>query len=85
MKIAVPLMHAMIAAAEARDEAAIVLWGDTEFYPHFGFKPALGYGIVPGPNAPHQGREDTFLVRTLDGYRPAMTGTFRFAKAFFAR
>jgi putative acetyltransferase len=84
-KIAVPLMHAMIAAAEARDESAIVLWGDTDFYPHFGFEPAVRYGVTPGPDAPHPGQEDRFLMRTLAGYRPTMTGTFRFAKAFFVR
>jgi putative acetyltransferase len=84
-KIAVPLMHSVISAAEARDEAAIILWGDPEFYPHFGFEPATGYGINPGADAPHQGREDTFFVRTLAAYQPTMTGAFRFAKAFFAR
>lgn len=83
-KLAVPLMHAMIAAAEARDEAAILLFGDTDFYPHFGFEPANGYGITPGLGGPHGGRVDGFLIRTLALYRPTMTGTFRFAKAFLA-
>lgn len=43
------LMHAVIviAAADALDEATIVLLGHPEYYPRFGFEPAVDHGITP--------------------------------------
>lgn len=81
-KTTVPLMHAMIAAAEARGEAAILLFGDVDFYPHFGFEPAGKYAITPVAGGPHRGESDEFLVRTLAAYEPSMTGSFRYSPAF---
>lgn len=44
------LMHAVIGAAEATGEPAIVLLGDPEFYGRFGFVPAERHGVIaPDP------------------------------------
>lgn len=72
------LMHAVLGAADALDEPVVVLLGHTDYYPRFGFRPAVALGIVP-PVAdwgPH------FQVRTLSAYRPAIRGSFTYATPF---
>ncbi|MEV5410889.1 N-acetyltransferase [Thermopolyspora sp. NPDC052614] len=72
------LMHAVLGAADALDEAVVVLLGHPDYYPRFGFRPAAEYGITPRvPDwAPH------FQARTLSSYDPAMRGPFSYAKPF---
>ncbi|SDC14051.1 GNAT family N-acetyltransferase [Actinokineospora iranica] len=72
------LMHAVLAAADARDEALVVLLGHPEYYPRFGFRPAAEFGVEPEvPDwAP------AFQVRPLTAYRPEMRGTFRYPQPF---
>lgn len=72
------LMHAVIAAADALELAAIVLLGDPEYYVRFGFASAAEYGITP----PVADWEPHFQVRTLHAYRPTLTGAFSYAPAF---
>ncbi len=72
------LMHAVIAAADALGEPAIVLLGHAAYYPRFGFEPAADHGILP---AEDWGRE-VFLVRRLGAWDGTLRGTFRFASAF---
>lgn len=77
-RIGSALMHAVIAAADARDEPAIVLLGDPAYYGRFGFVPAERHGIVPvGPNW-----GSYFQVRTLANWREELRGRFTYPKAF---
>ena len=72
------LMHATIAAADALAAPAIVLLGHPDYYPRFGFEPAVDHGIrPPGPWGP-----EFFLVRRLSAWTGAERGEFRYAPAF---
>jgi putative acetyltransferase len=72
------LMHAVLGAADALDEPAVVLLGDPAYYARFGFRPAAEYGITPPqPDwAPH------FQVRTLHAWTPELRGRFAYAEPF---
>lgn len=72
------LMHAVLAAADALDEPAVVLLGDPAYYRRFGFVLAEPLGLLPpDPSwAPH------FQVRRLTAWDPGLRGTFRYAPAF---
>lgn len=72
------LMHAVIAAADARDEPLIVLLGHAEYYPRFGFVPAADLGITP----PVLEWAPAFFARTLATYSPSLTGEFQYAEPF---
>ncbi|MET9633955.1 N-acetyltransferase [Lentzea sp. NPDC006480] len=69
------LMHAVLGAAEARDEHAVILLGDPGYYSRFGFRLAAEFGITPPVDtwAPH------FQAR-LFGEVPG--GAFRYAEPF---
>lgn len=69
------LVHAVLGAAEARGERAVILLGDPRYYSRFGFRLAAEFGITPPvPEwAPH------FQAR-LFGDVPA--GAFRYAEPF---
>ncbi|WFE30150.1 N-acetyltransferase [Solwaraspora sp. WMMD791] len=71
------LMHAVLAAAEARDETLVTLLGDPAYYHRFGLHPASEFGIV-APD-PQWGRY--FQVRPL-GPTPPTPGRFRYAAPF---
>lgn len=72
------LMHAVLGAADALGEPAVVLLGDPAYYARFGFQPAAERGIAPPqPDwAPH------FQVRTLHAWTPALRGSFAYAEPF---
>ena len=72
------LMHAVIAAADALDEPTIVLLGHPEFYPRFGFEPAVDVGITP----PHDWSREHFMVRRLTAWTSQERGAFHCAPAF---
>ncbi|MBA2294928.1 MAG: N-acetyltransferase [Actinobacteria bacterium] len=72
------LMHAVIAAADALDEPAIVLLGHPSYYPRFGFEPAADHGVTP----PEDWGRDVFMVRRLSAWAGTLRGTFRYAPAF---
>ncbi|MDX3656429.1 N-acetyltransferase [Streptomyces sp. ID05-26A] len=69
------LVHAVLGAAEARGERAVILLGDPGYYSRFGFRLASEFGITPPDSAwaPH------FQAR-LFGDVPA--GAFRYAEPF---
>lgn len=76
--IGAALMASVIASAEQRGDAAIVLLGDPEYYGHFGFVEAAGLGVgSPGPWEPRY-----FQVKTLRAWRPDLASDFRYAPAF---
>ncbi|PRY57499.1 putative acetyltransferase [Knoellia remsis] len=76
--IGAALMASVIASADQRGDAEIVLLGDPEYYGHFGFVPASGLGIEsPGP-----WEDRYFQVKTLRAWRPERAGAFRYAPAF---
>jgi putative acetyltransferase len=72
------LMHAVIAAADARNEPAVALLGDPGYYHRFGFTPAHQHGVTP----PDPQWGDYFQLRPLSAWQPGLTGTFRYAAAF---
>ncbi len=72
------LMHAVLAAADARDEPLVALLGDPAYYRRFGFRPAAEVGIA----APEPAWGDLFQVRTLAAYEPGLTGTITYAAPF---
>lgn len=72
------LMHAVLAAADALDQPAVVLLGDPAYYGRFGFVPAASLGVLP----PEPGWAPHFQVRRLTAWDPALRGTFRYAPAF---
>lgn len=76
--IGAALLHAVIAAADALGEPAIVLLGDPALYSRFGFVMADTVGVTP----PDPAWTNYFQVRTLTAYRPDMQGRFTYAKAF---
>jgi putative acetyltransferase len=72
------LMHAVLAAAEARDESVVALLGDQGFYGRFGFGPASSVGV----EAPDPAWGEHFQVRVLRD-EPA-GGRFVYAAPFHA-
>jgi len=73
------LMHAVLGAADALDESIVVLLGHLDYYPRFGFVPAADLGITP--DVPEWASH--LQARPLTGYRPEMTGEFRYPSAFY--
>jgi len=72
------LMHALIGAAEALDEPALVLLGSPDFYGRFGFEPASSVRI----QAPEPAWGAHFQVLPLIAFDRSMTGRFRYAAPF---
>ncbi|MET0324076.1 MAG: N-acetyltransferase [Ilumatobacteraceae bacterium] len=74
------LMHAVLGAADALDHPVVVLLGHVDYYPRFGFVPAVSLGISPADPA----WGDHFQARPLSAWTPAVTGVFRYAAPFDA-
>ncbi|MGC4879936.1 GNAT family N-acetyltransferase [Micromonospora sp. DT43] len=72
------LMHAVLGAAEARDEPLVVLLGHPEYYPRFGFRPAVELGVTP----PQPWGPRYFMARPLTAWRESIRGEFRYARPF---
>lgn len=72
------LMHAALSAADALGYPVVVLLGHLDYYPRFGFGPAVSLGITP----PDSGWGDHFQARPLAGWDPALAGPFRYAAPF---
>ena len=72
------LMHAVLGAADATDEALVALLGDPAFYRRFGFVAAAELGVA-APD-PAWGRH--FQARALSAFPAGLTGTFRYAAPF---
>jgi putative acetyltransferase len=70
------LLHAVLGAAEACDEALVALLGEPAYYGRFGFRPATEHGVDP-PDAAWGGY---FQVRPLVPTAPR--GRFRYAAPF---
>jgi putative acetyltransferase len=73
------LMHAVLGAADALDEPLVVLLGHADYYPRFGFRPAVELGITP-PVAEWQPAH--FQARPLTAYTPSIRGPFVYAQPF---
>lgn len=72
------LMHALLGAADALDVSMAVLLGHPDYYPRFGFGPAVELGVTPpGPWGPR-----FFMARPLSAWEPGMRGEFAYAKPF---
>jgi putative acetyltransferase len=72
------LMHAVLGAAEAREEQLVGLLGEPSYYRRFGFVPASDLGI----EAPNASWGDFFQVRPLWSYTPDLRGRFAYAPPF---
>ena len=73
------LMYAVLGAADALDESLVVLLGHADYYPRFGFRPAIEYGVTP-PVA--EWRPAHFQARPLTAYRPSIRGEFTYPEPF---
>lgn len=71
------LMHAVLGAADALDEPAVVLLGDPAYYRRFGFVLAEPLGILP----PEPSWGPYLQVRPLSAW-DSLRGTVRYAPAF---
>jgi putative acetyltransferase len=71
------LMHAVLGAADALDESVVVLLGHRDYYPRFGFAPAVRRGIT----SPVPEWADSFQARPLTAYA-AERGAFAYAAPF---
>ncbi|MFI5925639.1 GNAT family N-acetyltransferase [Micromonospora sp. NPDC051543] len=72
------LMHAVLGAADARDEALVVLLGHPGYYPRFGFRPAVELGVTP----PQPWGPQYFMARPLTAWDGSIRGEFRYARPF---
>ena len=72
------LMHAVLGAADAMGEPAVVLLGEPGYYSRFGFVLASDHGITP----PVPDWEPYFQVRLLAAWSPSLEGEFRYAEPF---
>ena len=72
------LVHAVLGAAEARDEVLVALLGEPAYYGRFGFRPATEHGVT----SPDPAWGGYFQVRALTRETPR--GTFRYAAPFAA-
>jgi putative acetyltransferase len=70
------LVHALLGAAQARDEPLVALLGDPAFYGRFGFRPAAEWGVA----APDPRWGDHFQALALVDDAPR--GLFRYADPF---
>lgn len=72
------LMHALLGAAEARDELLVGVLGDPAYYGRFGFVPSSDVGV----EAPDPGWAEYFQVRTLSAHGAELRGRFRYPRPF---
>ncbi|TQN31936.1 putative acetyltransferase [Haloactinospora alba] len=72
------LMHAVLAAAEARGERMVALLGEPAYYRRFGFRPAQDHGIEP----PEASWGTYFQARLLAGAPFTAGAVFRYAEPF---
>ncbi|GLY05595.1 N-acetyltransferase [Actinoplanes sp. NBRC 101535] len=72
------LVHAVLGAADALGEPAVILLGDPAYYGRFGFRPAADVAVTPpvAEWAPY------FQIRTLAAWSPSMRGPFAYAEPF---
>lgn len=72
------LVDAVLAAADRRGEAVVVLLGEPAYYGRFGFVPASSLGI----EAPDPAWGDYFQARPLASYDESLRGRFAYAAPF---
>lgn len=72
------MMHALVGAADALDEPALVLLGAPGYYARFGFVASTSVGILP----PDDAWASHFQIRTLGGFDAGMVGRYRYAAPF---
>jgi putative acetyltransferase len=72
------LMHAVLGAAEGRDEPLVALLGEPRYYGRFGFTAAADHGI----EAPDPAWGPYFQVRILASGDGTLAGPFRYAAPF---
>ncbi|MER7459255.1 N-acetyltransferase [Micromonospora sp. NPDC126480] len=72
------LMHAVLGGADALDVPLAVLLGHLDYYPRFGFRPAVALGVTPP--VPAWGAH--FQARPLAAWHEGIRGEFAYAKPF---
>ena len=73
------LVRAGLQECTSNEYGAVVVLGHTWFYPRFGFKPSVEYGIQSEYDVP----EDVFMLLELQpGYLQGAKGTIRYHPAF---
>ena len=73
------LIWEALGRAEAAGEPAVLVEGIPDYYPRFGFEPAIPLGFVsPSPSIP----SEAFLIKRLPGYSPEIAGQIVYPAAF---
>ena len=72
------LVEAGLTRAARTDFPLVVVLGHPEYYPRFGFKPALEHGVMPPFDVP----PDSWMIHRLPSYRPGARGVVTYAEAF---
>ncbi|HLO87624.1 MAG TPA: N-acetyltransferase [Nostocaceae cyanobacterium] len=64
--------------ADSKGEALVIVLGHPDFYPRFGFQPAVNYQI----ESPFPVPEEVFMVKTLRNYQDKYRGKVVYPPAF---
>jgi putative acetyltransferase len=72
------LVSESLKIAEGRSEAFVIVLGHPQFYPKFGFQPAIRYGITCGFSVP----EEVFMAKPLPTRSEIDQGTIVYPKTF---
>jgi putative acetyltransferase len=72
------LVSESLKIAEGRSEAFVIVLGHPQFYPKFGFEPAIRYGITCGFSVP----EEVFMAKPLPARSEIDQGTIVYPKTF---
>jgi putative acetyltransferase len=78
--IGTALMHAVLGAADALGEPAVVVLGEPGYYGRFGFERAALHGVL----APDRSWGSAFQIRRLTTWSTALTGSYSYAPPFDA-
>lgn len=76
--IGTALIQTGLAAADTMREALVVVLGHPEFYPRFGFRPAVKYGVKASFEVP----DEVFMVKPLTSYQPSYQGKVVYPATF---
>jgi putative acetyltransferase len=72
------LVQESLKLAEGRSEAFVIVLGHPQFYPKFGFEPAIRYGITCSFSVP----EEVFMAKPLPTRSEIDRGTIVYPKTF---
>jgi len=72
------LMHESLKLADKNGHGVIIVLGHPEYYPKFGFEPASQHGM----KSPFDVPDNVFMVKPLNNFNAAITGSVAYHEAF---